>query len=394
MKFSILHLGLTFAALTSLAAPPGQANDGPIDLWGKLDKGSYMPGFRVIDISDSARPTLKRKPRPIQVSVWYPATADPGVATLRYQDYARVTASEISPATEAEKQETIEGYREFLIATGSEASGAEAWLEARMAGVMNAAPAAGTFPVVLIAQGMGGAVPDQALLGEYLASHGWVVATSPSQARLGNTTSGRTGVFRAAGHQARDLDLILTRLRSFTHADTGRAAVIGYSFGARGALLFALRKPSIRALVSIDGGIGSRNDANWLRGTGIDPTRLVAPVMHFYEDTESTMVSDFRLFSSMKKSDRLLVKVADMRHLDFITFGMATALVRGVDPSRGPVPNRDLENRFTAVLRYTHAFLEAHVAGSVRDEAFLSRDPSENDFGKAIPRVIRMPKGR
>jgi predicted dienelactone hydrolase len=54
------------------------------------------------------------------------------------------------------------------------------WLDAPMLAARDAPPGGGRFPLVLLEQGNGQTLRDQAPLAEYLASHGYVVATSPS----------------------------------------------------------------------------------------------------------------------------------------------------------------------------------------------------------------------
>ena len=191
----------------------------------------------------------------------------------------------------------------------------------------DAEPAPGRFPLVLVAQGSGGAVPDHALLGEYLASHGYLVATCPSPRRLGDAMRGDADILRVAETQARDLAFLSERLRSVVAADQRRLGVVGYSFGGRSALLLASRDAKVRAFVSLDSGIAVKTGKGWLPRTRLDPAVLRTPVFHVFEDTEDMMAPDFGLLAACKSSDRTLMRVADLGHFEFITYGMASAVL-------------------------------------------------------------------
>lgn len=387
---SVFVLASTLA-LAGLGVPA--ENQAPVQLWGHLDPGPRAVGFQVLKVADRSRRLASGDARPVQISIWYPAQPSTSASQMRYEDYVRVTAGEVTarrPAPEEEKA-AIDGYRSFMTRNGIGEEALSTWLSAGLAAERDALPYQGSFPLVVIAQGMGGAVQDQALLGEYLASHSFVVATSPSQLRLGDEVGEDGRLFPSAAQQERDLAVIVGRMRSFGGVDPRRIAAVGYSFGARSALLFALRRPSVKALVSIDGGIANRSGATWLKGSGIDASALAVPLLHLFEDTDEAVVPDFNLIASMRRSNRLLLKVASMRHLDFITYGMASALIPGL---RRAAPDPAMERRFMAVLRYTRAFLETNLKGSSDAAAFLAREPTANDLGAAIPAVIRMPSER
>ena len=131
---------------------------------------------------------------------------------------------------------------------------------------------------------MGGAAQDQAALGEHLASHGYVVATTPSPLRLGLPMESESDVAPMARAQAADLDQAREALVGWPVADLGRIAIAGYSFGGRAALLVAARHPEIRALLSLDGGIASADAKDWLTPADLDRAALRVPVLHLAHD--------------------------------------------------------------------------------------------------------------
>jgi dienelactone hydrolase len=249
------------------------------------------------------------------------------------------------------------------------------------------APLEGAHPVVLIGQGMGGAVQDQAALAEYLASHGYVVATTPSPVRLGGRMESESDVLPLARDQARDLEIALDRVRERLRTDPGRIGLVGYSFGARPALLLAARLPA-RALVSLDGGIGLREGKGWLPRGALDRTRVRLPLLHVYEDADESVTPDFALLATLAAAPRTLAKIEGMRHLEFITYGVAA----GALPALGASDRERLAARTAAAFLLARVFLDAHVKGEADGWKALATDPAAAGLPPGLVSVI--PFGR
>ena len=340
-----------------LLLPALFAANAPVRL--AIDPGPHPVGFRVFNHRDSTRRLADGSIRPVQVSVWYPATTTASPA-LTYRDYVLVAARERTLALLGAdgEQKALDGYRAFLGRNGVPAAGIDDWLATSMLARAEAPSAPGRFPILLVAQGMGGAVQDQAALGEFLASHGYVVATTSSPVRLGAKMESEADVPATAEEQARDLEVALAVVAPRAVADPTRTAVIGYSFGARAALLLAGRHPDGRALVSLDGGIGSADAKGWLAPRALDRRALRTPILHVYEEDDENARPDFELLASLVHAPRTLARAAGLRHLDFITFGLASATIPalgGADAQRAAT--------LRTVFALTRGFLDAHVAG-------------------------------
>lgn len=330
-------------------------------------------GFEVLAYRDAERKAADGGLRPVQVGVWYPALRAEARGPLRYRDYVLVSAAErtLSALPAAGRNEALAGHRGFLERNGVPAAGVEAWLDAPMSATEGAVEATGAFPVVLIAQGMGGAVPDQAALGEFLASHGYIVATTPSPVRLGGRMESDVDVLPMARDQARDLEIALERVRERRRTGAAPVGLVGYSFGARPALLLAPRL-SARALVSLDGGIALSQARDWLPARALDRSGVRTPLLHVYEDADESVTPDFTLLASLSAAPRTLAKVEGMRHLDFITYGAAAATL----PALGaPDPVR-LGQRVTAAFTLARAFLDAQLKGEPKAWDAIAADPA------------------
>ena len=284
--------------------------------------------------------------------VWYPAQRQGRPTPATYRDYVQLALRDAAPG-QGGKPRTTDDYAGFLRSKGLPAAGIEAWLRAPMVAARDAAPERGRFPVVVIAGGFGGAVHDEAVLGEFLASHGFVVAVESSPGWRGRVMRSDADVLPVAREHAGQLAALLDRVGAAGFADASRAAVVGYSFGARAALLLAAQRPEVRALVSLAGGIGSAEGKGWLTPDALDRSRFVTPILHVYDDGDPAIPPDFTLIDSLKKARRLRSRVAGLGHFDLITLGLARARLPemgALDPAQAA--------RIEHVLEAVRAFLK------------------------------------
>lgn len=282
-------------------------------------------GFRVLECVDASRAS-KTFPagRPLQIALWYPAaSASP---SLSYSDYVALGGTETSFSRSGSDggADAIVRFREFLKSARVSAEDADALLANPMQAERGAAPAAGRYPIVLIAQGNDESAADQAFLAELLAGHGYLVATTPSQSRIGGPMASELDIPTHASDQAADLGFALRQVRAEANARAGAYGLVGHSFGARSALLLAMRDSDAAALVSLDGGIGLKAGKGLLeKASGFDRGRAALPLLHFYEEADARASPDFELLRALDRSDRWLVRVEAMRHVHFTSLGLA-----------------------------------------------------------------------
>jgi len=258
----------------------------------------------------------------------------------------------------AERRDAVADYRKLLVDNGIDGSLVSRWLAMPARAVRDAPRAEGRAPLVLIAQGNDQSAYDQALLSELLASDGYVVCTAPSPVRLQGPMKSEEDVPRYAAAQAALLEEAARVAQGVLRIDEGLPAVVGHSFGARAALLYAADHGA-RAVVSLDGGIGFAQGRGWLQGR--ERERLVngftAPLLHVHETDEPAAAPDFTLLEALSHSERLLVHIDGLRHIDFTSAGFASRAVPGIF-GESPVA---LEAKLAAIAGYTRAFLAAHL---------------------------------
>ncbi|MFY2557104.1 dienelactone hydrolase family protein [Corallococcus terminator] len=342
-------------APTYLLVPPEPVAVTP-PLWGPLEAGPWNVGLRVRPIPpDTADASA------LQLTLWYPARGGDPALRVHYRDYVGLTSTEEHPEATGDARlanDAVTRYEQSLVDHGVPEESTSAWLDSPMAAVPDAPPAPGRFPLVLVAQGRDQSAHHQAVLAEYLASHGYIVATTPSTTRRA-PPGPDLEVLATARAQAHALERTLRFLQSDSRIDASRVAVVGHSLGARAAFLFVLAHPESAALVSLDGGIANQAGKDWLTGlTEFHPDRYRVPLLHIHQEGDAAMVPDFGLLESLRGAERWRLRIGGMRHLDFTSVGAASVLAPGLAPAAS---SEGIARGWATMASATRQFLETNV---------------------------------
>lgn len=291
----ILVIVLIGLGLSCVSRADGQSTSPP--LWNGLVPGQFGIGFRRLEGGRT------------HVDVWYPTAAVGAHAT--YSEYVGTAAASLTS---------------FLKSTGIGDVTIDSLLKSPMMAIAGAVPVAVAFPLVLFSHGNRQDAADQAVLGEYLASHGFVVASTPSpMLRTPMEREGQIGQF--ADEQANDLSAAVAVVARSIPADTSRLFVVSHSFGARSALLLSMQNRRVSALVSLDGGIGTATGIDELRAAPSFRTGARVPaLMHAYEELDAFMKPDMAFLRSLQVDTLILHRVESMHHVHFTTYGFASAV--------------------------------------------------------------------
>ena len=319
---------------TALAALVLAAPASP--LLGGVLPGPHAVAFRVLGRRDAGR-----RDRPVQIALWLPAREPGSKPPLAYRDYfaLSLTEKELVPAAEDARAKAEAGWTSFVAERGIPEEIAARWLAAPMLARPDAAPAPGRFPLVLVAQGNGQSAMDQAVLAELLASHGYTVGSCPSPMNISGPMQDASEIAARAEEQAADLAFVLRQLERDPHVDAARLAVVGHSFGARGALLLAMQEGAVRALVSLDGGIGTGLGRDAMEGSKLfKASGLSIPLLHAYEELDDYMKPDFGLLQKVAGEHLDLLPTRGLHHVHFTTLGFAASAWPEVARATGAGP--------------------------------------------------------
>lgn len=346
---SILVLALVACSSTS---PTTTSSSAVPALWAGLAPGQYRVGL--------VSSTLPTDPHPLQVTVWYPALA--GGRQLHYRDYLLLNLTEV-PATPsaADRAKALSDAKAFLTTNGVGAAAADSLINTPMYAHASAPTAPGRFPLVMIVQGNAQSASAQAVLAEFLASHGYVVATIPSITRTAGPMESEKDIAPKAELEVADIDRAVNSLTQWQNIDHSiPPAMVAHSFGSRSALMYALHHP-VSAIVSLEGGIGlATGQESMVKSPLVDLKLPAPPILHFYEVNDDRAVPDFRLLRSLHTPDLQLVRLDSPRHVHFSSDGFASVML----PDMAKVTNAGpaLKQDVVAYAQQTLAYLDKWTA--------------------------------
>jgi Dienelactone hydrolase family len=350
----------------------------------QIPRGSQPVGFRAFvqyDYSRTYRATYDAKgdsvrgehARPIQTSVWYPATLVAGERAMRYADYV-VTSALDEGSVPLDASHRRAQLVNFAAALAWSVPDFERLVSRSVAAYRNARPAPGRFPVVIYGPSIQSESWENAVLCERLASHGYVVIASPA---LGVYQRTQSLSLASVDAEARDMEFLIGYAHTLSYADADHIGVMGFSWGGLANVIVALRNPSVRAVVSLDGSI--RYWYQFIQNEWYgDPARLVSPFLFLSAATipdslarfEGLSISGraFPFYDSVRYADEYYLTFEKMQHRDFGSF-FALA---------NDSPSVASQRSYELAGTYAIQFLDAYLKGDARGRAFLDRTPEAN----------------
>lgn len=378
--------------------------------WGRLQPGPYAVGFRsswrldhgrtyAATFDDGSVYGTDKAARPILVNIWYPALRTEAGRTMRHRDYLEIGSED--PAI-GEFAGALARYNLSVITeeiTGESPDDLdrattkrlEALLATPTAAARGAAPVNGRFPIVIYHSGHGSSYEDNAVLCEYLASHGYVVLGSAFQAGDGEGL----GTDTRDGSTA-DLDELIRFARTLPNADWRRIGLVGHSGGAQHALLYAARPGSaVDAFVLLDTtqDYYSLDVPFWPYTKHVLANReyVVAPLLFVANPHAFFQVAD-----SLSGAERFYLTLRGLSHNEFISQGLLASAFAGATPSESV--KASFESRsgvmpgYEALATDVRRFLDGYLKGDSVSLAAL-RYRSEGQIGGQIRHVEYVARG-
>ncbi|WP_286269938.1 hypothetical protein [Thalassotalea hakodatensis] len=289
-----------------------------------LPLGQYKVGFKLFHEYDKRRSfapkydyfgeeTFSPIGRPMQVAMWYPGKSIADKKPLKYRDFTAFTSSEVDFARQAkgEREQHINSLLNSL-PDRAKAGYIKFWQQLTRS-YFNIEVAGDNFPVVLYAPPMNSSVHDNALLCEYLASHGYIVV---SVAAKGEFTRLQQQLVNAAQVQALDLAYLWEFSQRFTR--NKKVAVIGYSLGGLSNLIFANKNKDVDAVVSLDSSIMSQGWLEDVQTTSYyQPSELTAKLLMISKNMHQPSINPADFYQQVIFADKWLIRYDHNTHYYF-----------------------------------------------------------------------------
>lgn len=268
-EYAVKHAALILCMALATLFPSSAQNSiaEPTSLWGGLAPGPYQVGFRsyfkfdhgrrdrplsaeqeqrIAKLLESPAPTHRGRPapdrqrdripefRPVLIAIWYPASATS--SRMTYHDYFDVPhLDELADFARRLKQFGEKTAKETVFRNKEESLTAEERLAFNQLFQMesytyrDAPAAAGRFPAVVYHPGAGGSFDENAVMSEFLASHGYVILSSAYQTSTVQASNNVGG----ASKSVRDMQFLLQAASKLPFVEITKIAGVGHSAGAQ-----------------------------------------------------------------------------------------------------------------------------------------------------------------
>ncbi len=384
------------------AGPPG---------WGTLNPGPFTVGFksswrldpsRAYDrvFNDKTTYASGKSPRPMLINVWYPAEPAKNLEPMPHRGYLDIRSSE--PQFSKFADELI-GYEQDVVCTEvmrkpkpeltvEERRLIEGVWNAATAAYRNALPVGCRFPLIIYHSGAGSSFEDNAVLCEFLASHGYVVLGSAFQEASGETFNidGRLGSLR-------DMEYLIAYASGLPDVDWQHIGIVGHSAGAQAALMFQAQDASpTDAVVSLD----TTQDYSSLLDHRWDD--MIKPILENRTNSRKPLLflanshAIFEFADQLTEAERYYLTFRDLGHNDFISQGIQQreleSLAHPVDQTRRN--ERDAaRSAYTIVCECVLDFFDAHLKGDLNKKRALIKKFESNPLGGTSPHIRLLARG-
>lgn len=351
-------------------------------LWGELKPGPYAIGFKTVEKYDYSRvfrakndyygkPLSGERARPIQICIWYPAKITDEASEMTYSEYVFPYPEDnrfIDIISELQNREIY--YLHYI--TGNDQGLVVDLMSVEMAAFRNAPAHEDTFPLIIYHSDLQRSYCENTVMFEYLASHGFVVATTHS---LGTSSINPDDNLSSLESQIRDKEFVISCLHDYPYVDNNKMGVLGFSQGGLAAIIMQMRNSDVNAVVSLEGWFVLENRIRFARQCPFfSAIRMNVPLLHVCGQQEELL--DLSLFDSLKYSNRYSLKLKNFHGTDFTHYSMFPI---PVPDSIGSLP--DLKRQgYEIICRYVLNFFNAQLNSNEKALEFINSSPGDHGF--------------
>ncbi len=403
-EVSVRKTGITFLGIWLSLFYLGCTNIDPKKqtfIWQNLEGGTYSVGYKVEHIYDYSRTFLAKYDyegnlsqeeivRPVQISIWYPAIPEKNKKQISYAEYFRNEATEIdfSQNTVEARERRLKKAMDFALSMDAKPETVDAVYAERTHAFSDTHPLQGNFPLLLYAPSHSSSPSENAVMCEYLASHGFIIASCPA---VGISTRNVRETAQEVETQTRDLEFILAWMRNFPSVDSEKIGAFGFSWGSIYTIMLALRNSNIDAVASLDGTIGYGRRLEFISSLpGYDPRKMRASYLYLSSLPPEGIKDphDHRFYNDCIYSDAYLIQFPEVHHVYFCSYYLKTYDIMSVEWKEGDDPERIAEG-FKTSCRYLLNFFNAYLNGDEKGIRYLHNNPVENGIKEGLIFVKR-----
>lgn len=369
---AILTIGLTssiaFAQITAA--------------WGNLQPGPYGVGFNTIESYDYSRTFLPKydyygiplagiRARPIQICYWYPATVPDSARKMVYGEYQFAYPENLGFIDILSRIQARDIANLHIILNNDQGLVLD-YLSIEMAAMKNAPAVEGLFPLLIYCPNYRGYYTDNLLLCEYLASYGFVVATTHPLGTKAVNAEFNLGDLETL---IEDKQFVLARVRDLPFVDIEKIGVFGYGSGGLEALLLPMRNSDIDASLSLPSSFDGESNDEFIAGYPyFSDMNFTVPFMWIHGVAMNN--HSFAVFDSLRYSTRYSLAFRELPEGAFTSYRIISRALPG-----GPADNQaNLEGGYDIISRYARRFFDAYLNKNTESINFLVKTRADNSL--------------
>jgi len=361
----------------------------------ELEHGPYPVGFRVEhhydlgrsfprELTDAEADAVNRGARPLQISIWYPAGSADAGSTMTVADYLSYRASELdfSATSTADAEAELNRLKDRITRTGKSAEELEAILSGTVLARRDARVAKGQFPLLLYAPSFNASPSEQFILCEYLASHGFIVASSPC---VGTYTRNQTNNIMGYDVVVEDMQFVLSKLLTDPAVNPDKVGAFGFSWGGWSSIMLTMKDDRIKAVADFDGQSGFVLDDVNRRMVDYMPAQypklMTTPLLELQgmgKPGGSGEPRHEKLYFQGYYNEAYMVHFKQLIHFYFSV--QYILFDKFVDPQLSESERQMLTTSYNAICRYSLNFFAAYLQESEAAQAFLNASIAENGY--------------
>lgn len=381
-----------------------------------LEYGQYQVGFQLLEVYDYGRPFYNKTTndfgsRPVQISVWYPASSDSAGVPLKYRDLVLNSSREVdfTELSEKEKNEFLTAWKTARLGRGVKEKIFDSILEIDLLARKGAEQEKGKFPLIIYSPSFNSSPYENVIIIEYLVTHGYIVASYPSN---GQYTGVMEGTWQGVISCARDAEFVLGQMWNYPGVDNDKIGGAGFSWGGITMSYLATENYLFDAFICMDGSLIKNFGGNsWKDFPYYNPDKVIVPFMHmankhYREDPE------WEFHAGIKKAPVFQLTFPNNEHYNFCSAADIIDYEAKKDRLKRPVSTSsekgfgqedEREEKFfniaetmkkdkirlsyEVVAIYSLKFFDACLKGKDDSYKFLNVDPEQHGYSKNLMNI-------
>lgn len=319
-------------AVFVLACQPSQEEFKGETYTDLFEYGNYEVGFKTMFLADLTRENIpfsdwsgklypideRLTARHLPVHIWYPAK--PSGDALKFGHFVNLITKQSELDLNPQNDSLA---RQIYIYQTNELGGAGKFTEDKLQKLsalvtrsfLNADPLPEKFPLVVFPNGSSPA--GQSIMGEYLASNGYVVAAMSLKGQFSHVSDISVKGLEIA---IDDLEFGLQNLLKLNCVDTEQIVLLGNAIESSVCTGLASKNRKIKALISLEGGLLSNFEQGLLKKTNFyEPQSLGLPILAIYAPHPN--IAPDHIYH-LKYSERYFAHFPEMSEFHFLNHGI------------------------------------------------------------------------